>query len=145
MRALVLAAVLAAGASGVFATLAQGTGTPVVKSVEFYSPLRPGIIGCELSDPSSLGYNVFCQLDPVNSPRLTTLIVKMSAAGRLTLCKKNCPIGDLGEGTRVLGYGKQATIGRFRCLSLRTGVRCIVIRSGKGFLISSKGVKRVGP
>jgi hypothetical protein len=148
MRALVLAAVVAASAFGVSAgeTSARTiTAVPATKSAEFYSPIRPGVIGCDLHDPSgSLGYNVYCQFDPVNSPN-TRLIVKMGAAGRLTLCRNRCPIGSLGEGVRSLGFGKQATVGRFRCQSLRTGVKCIVIRSGKGFLISSKGVHPVAP
>jgi hypothetical protein len=45
----------------------------------------------------------------------------------------------------ALGYGKQITVGRFRCLSQRSGVTCTVIRSGKGFLMSRSGVRRVGP
>jgi hypothetical protein len=44
-----------------------------------------------------------------------------------------------------LGYGKQVTVGRLRCQSLFTGVRCTVVRSGKGFLISRSGIRRVGP
>jgi hypothetical protein len=134
LRVLVLTAIVAASASQAAAA---------AKSAAFFSPLRPGVLGCTMSDPSGLGYNVYCQFDPVNSPRLSRLVVKMGADGRFTLCRKRCPIAELGEGTRALGYGKQATVGRFRCQSLRSGVRCTAIRSGKGFLISSKGVHAV--
>lgn len=73
----------------------------------------------------------------------------MDAGGRLTICRdrgtrNRCNLGNPGEGTPTLSYGKQITVGRFRCLSLQIGVRCTVIRSGKGFLISRAGVRRVG-
>jgi hypothetical protein len=76
--------------------------------------------------------------------------VKMNRSGRLAICQdrgthNRCNIGNPGEGTPTLGYGKRITVGRFRCLSLRSGMRCTVIQSGKGFLINSSGVTRVGP
>jgi hypothetical protein len=43
-----------------------------------------------------------------------------------------------------LAYGRQITVGRFRCVSQSTGVTCTVIRSGKGFLINRDGVRRIG-
>ena len=43
-----------------------------------------------------------------------------------------------------LAYGRQITVGRFRCESLFTGMRCTVVQSGKGFLINRDGVSRVG-
>jgi hypothetical protein len=134
MRVLVVALVLAGSAS---------QATAATKAAAFFSPLRPGVLGCKMFDPSTAGFNVYCQFDPVNSPKLSRLSVKMGVGGRFTLCHENCPTAELGEGVRALGFGKQATVGRFRCLSLRTGVKCIVIRSGKGFLISSKGVHAV--
>jgi hypothetical protein len=45
----------------------------------------------------------------------------------------------------VLAYGKQITVGRFRCSSASAGITCVVIKSGKGFLINSAGITRVGP
>ena len=74
----------------------------------------------------------------------------MNVAGRVTICRdrgtrNRCDVGNPGEGTPTLGYGKAITVGRFRCLSQRSGMRCTVARSGKGFLINSKGVIRVRP
>ena len=43
-----------------------------------------------------------------------------------------------------LTYGRQITVGRFRCESLFTGMRCTVVQSGRGFLINRDGVSRVG-
>lgn len=42
--------------------------------------------------------------------------------------------------TPTLAYGRAVVLGPFRCRSLRTGVRCVVIRSGHGFLISRSGI-----
>ena len=70
----------------------------------------------------------------------------MGLSGRLKICSgPRCPIGNPGERTPTLRFGKQMTVGRFRCLSLRSGVKCTVISSGRGFLFSSAGVARVAP
>ena len=69
------------------------------------------------------------------------------AGGRVTICRGSearCKIGNAGE-VPTLRYGRQITVGRFRCLSRRTGVRCTVIRTGEGFLINASRVIRVKP
>jgi hypothetical protein len=77
----------------------------------------------------------------------------MDHTGRATICRdptpsntsNECGIGDPGEGKpRVLAYGRHLTVGRFRCDSLVTGVRCVVTATGKGFLMNRDGVRRVG-
>jgi hypothetical protein len=73
--------------------------------------------------------------------------VRLYPGGQLKICRGSearCKIGNDGE-IPTLDYGRRITVGRFRCKSLRSGVRCIVLRSGKGFLINRAGVKRVGP
>jgi hypothetical protein len=73
--------------------------------------------------------------------------VKLYPGGRLAICRGSearCKLGNAGE-LPTLGYGRQITVGRFRCLSRRSGVRCTVIQSRKGFLINRSGVRRVGP
>jgi hypothetical protein len=83
---------------------------------------------------------VFCEsLKPRHS-------VQMGPDGKLRICRGagRC-LGDFdGPAPPKLAYGKQITAGRFRCYSLRSGIKCVVIRSGKGFLINSAGVTRVG-
>lgn len=108
----------------------------------FYSPSHK--IACGMYDDSGFR-SVDCQS---YAPKLSQT-VKLNLSGRLTICqdrgtRNRCNIGNPGEGTPTLGYGKQVAVGRFRCLSLRSGMRCTVIRSGKGFLINSSGVRRVG-
>jgi len=68
----------------------------------------------------------------------------MTLAGRLKICRGIRCLGNAAVNTPTLGYGKLITVGRFRCRSLRSGIRCTVIQSGKGFLIDSKAVRRVG-
>jgi hypothetical protein len=117
-------------------------GTPV-KVASFYSPSRN--LSCEMGDdPGVRGSYVYCQ--SLKRPHS----VRMGLDGRLKICRggtittTHC-LGNAGENTPTLGYGRQITVGRFRCRSQQSGVRCTVIRSGKGFLINSTGVTRVGP
>ena len=103
-------------------------------------------INCGMGDSPSFG-QVVCQ------SRRPPQMVKLTAAGRLTVCRdptpndvnNDCNLGDRGDGPiRPLAYGGQITVGRFRCQSLQIGVRCTVISSGKGFLINRDGVSRLG-
>jgi hypothetical protein len=108
----------------------------------FYSPSHK--IACGMYDDSG-----FRSVDCQSYALKLSQTVKLNLSGRLTICqdrgtRNRCNIGNPGEGTPTLSYGKQLTVGRFRCLSLRSGMRCTVIRSGKGFLINSSGVRRVG-
>ena len=64
-------------------------------------------------------------------PRKATLY----PGGRLIICsgsEARCKLANIGEAP-TLSYGKQTTVGRFRCLSLPTGMRCTLIQSGTGF------------
>ncbi len=102
-------------------------------------------INCGMFDQSG-GRYVRCQ------SRVPPQKVVMDASSRLTICRdrtpnvdNDCNLGDRGEGPiQPLAYGKQITVGRFRCQSLEIGVRCTVIQSGNGFLINRDGVTRVG-
>jgi len=111
-------------------------------SAAFYSPSRN--ISCEMSDGrAGVGSYVYCQ--SWKRPQS----VKMGLDGRPKVCHDasittpHC-LGDPGEHTPVLGYGKQVALEHFRCRSAQAGVTCTVIKTGKGFRISRSGVKRVG-
>ena len=43
---------------------------------------------------------------------------------------------------RKLAYGKAISAGRFRCVSRKTGMRCVNRRNGHGFLLSRERAKR---
>jgi hypothetical protein len=75
--------------------------------------------------------------------------VRMDARGQLKTCRGRRCI-DLGCGCvegfdyPKLAYGRSIAFAPFRCTSLMSGVRCTVVSSGKGFLISRSGLARVG-
>ena len=117
------------------------TTTTKAKTASFYSPSRN--LSCEIDDGYASLVRAYCQ--SLNRPHS----VHMGLDGKLTICggtsaATRC-LGNIGEHTPILGYGKQVTVGRFRCRSEPAGVTCTVIKSGKGFLINSAGIKRVGP
>jgi hypothetical protein len=111
-------------------------------SASFRSPSRN--IACEMNDGRpGVGSYVFCET--FSAPRS----VKLGLDGRLKVCRDasiataHC-LGDPGERTPVLGYGRQITLSHFRCRSLQNGVACTVIRTGRGFRIDRAGVHRIG-
>jgi hypothetical protein len=116
-----------------------------ITDAQFYSPSRN--LDCGMTDgPFSngrpnVGVVVCWSLKP-------TRLVSLGRNGKLGICRRRpgCT-ADFGESPRPqkLAYGRQITVGRFRCFSLRIGVKCIVVRSGKGFLINRAGIRRVGP
>jgi hypothetical protein len=107
----------------------------------FYSPSRN--ISCEMTDDPRLPKpHVYCQ--SMKRPHS----VLMDSAGRLKICRASgttpmC-LGNPGEHTPVLHYGKHIRVGRFRCMSKRIGVTCVVIKTGSGFLINRERVRRIG-
>ena len=108
---------------------------------QFYSPSRN--IECGMVDRASGGVaGVTCwTLRPMQR-------VGLNVSGKLTICvhRGTRCTADLGDTPRPqrLAYGKQIVVGRFRCLSMQSGVKCVVINSGKGFLINRTGITRVG-
>lgn len=123
----------------------QVTPGAAVKHAIFNASFRGGGAQCWLGDDPNVraAPSVHCS---ARGPVYST--VDMGLDGRLTICRSKgygCNVGNSGEDPiPMLGYGKQITVGRFRCRSQPSGVICTVIRSGKGFLINSKGVSRVG-
>lgn len=111
-------------------------GTSGTTSAAFYSPSRN--LSCEMADRDARGSYVYCQ--SVKTPKN----VRLSLDGRLKICRGTKCLGNPAENTQILRYGRKMTIGRFACSSQKAGVKCTVIRSGKGFLISRTGVRRIG-
>jgi len=63
--------------------------------------------------------------------------------GRLAQCKGELCIGNGPTNATTLAYGASVIVWPFRCTSLRTGMRCVKITGGHGFLLSRAGVKRL--
>jgi hypothetical protein len=115
----------------------QVTPGAAVTSAAFRSPSQN--IECGMSDNRS-GRLVECWTS--RPPQKA----KLYLGGRVTICRGSqarCRIGNAGE-VPTLAYGRQTTVGRFRCSSRRIGIACTVISSGKGFLINRSGVRRIG-
>jgi len=117
----------------------QVTKAKVDQPTGFRSP--SGNITCWMYDGSSPKFSrdVVCSTD--TPPQFVILTVD----GRLKVRKMDSGCGCDEPDPPRLAYGKQITVGRFRCVSEEIGVTCTVIKSGKGFLINRDGVSRVGP
>ena len=115
--------------------------TATTSSASFFSPSHN--LSCEIDDGRTGNpAQVYCQsMNPASS-------VHLGLDGKLEICSgtgaaTRC-LGNAGENTPTLAYGKHVSVGRFRCDSEQTGVTCTVIRSGKGFLLNSAGITAVG-
>lgn len=100
---------------------------------EFRSP--SGNISCEINYERSGTTNAYCQ---TGSPARS---VTMNSTGSYKTCTGEQCLGDAGEGTPTLAYGKATGVGPFRCESATTGITCTA--NGKGFSISDAGITSV--
>jgi hypothetical protein len=116
----------------VFAALAVAA--PAGAAVRwFHSPT--GNIQCELAAGDVRGTYAYCQ---TFVPSQTATLRR---AGRTAVCtRRACAVGNGPERAPVLPYGRSIRVGPFRCTSLRTWMRCVVVASGRGFTIAREGV-----
>lgn len=99
----------------------------------------PGVTtSCEVDVAMpKIGTTAYCQTYP------HTASVVLHPNGKLTICHGIKCIGNPPDGVPTLTYGAWLDYGPFRCTSLKTGVKCVVRRTGKGFLIAPTSIKRV--
>jgi len=99
----------------------------------------PGVTtSCELDlAMPKIGTTAYCQTVPHYES------VVLHANGTLAICHGVKCIGNPPEGTPTLTYGAWLDNGPIRCTSLKAGVKCVVRKSGKGFLISPTSIKRL--
>jgi hypothetical protein len=115
-------------------------GKALKKEAIVFSPLAYGV-SCHMADDGSFrGSWVYCWIGGNPHPARH---VKLDINGRFSV-SATTPI-PLGLGGQSTPYGGQVTAGRFRCQSLRSGIKCTVISTGKGFLFNINGASRVGP
>ena len=115
-------------------------GKAVKKDAVVFSPLRYGVT-CHMTDDGTFrGSWVYCWIGGNPHP---SRHVKLNLDGTFSVAVTTAM--PLGLGGPVPPYGTRFTAGRFRCQSLRSGMKCTVITSGKGFLFNNKGARRVGP
>lgn len=100
----------------------------------FHSP--SGNLSCEVTDHDSVrGNHAYCQ--SARTPVSATLTPK----GSIKICRGERCLGNGPEDATTLGYGHAIVVGRFRCTSRVDGIRCRVHATGRGYLISSSGVR----
>jgi hypothetical protein len=115
-------------------------GKRVARTAVVFAP-APASVSCAMTDDGTArGSRVYCW---VGRDRGATPRVTMGPDGRLD--RKTRHALPPGLGGPSLAYGSSVTLGRFRCTSRRSGLRCVVIRSRKGFVFNAKGATRVRP
>jgi trimeric autotransporter adhesin len=127
-------------ANHVLKVSAGATSAKSAESAIVFSPLAYGITCHMTDDGSSTGSWVYCWIGANPHPAVH---VKLDVDGQFSITVTTAI--PQGLGGRSTPYGTQVTVGRFRCQSLHSGIKCTVIQSGKGFLINSAGITRVGP
>jgi hypothetical protein len=85
-----------------------------------------------------IGTAAYCQTYPHAES------VTLRPNGTLKLCHGIQCIGNPPDQVPTLVYGGSLTTGPFRCTSLHAGVKCVVMKSGRGFLISPTTIRKVG-
>ena len=99
----------------------------------------PGVTtSCEMDFAMpGLGTSAYCQTVPHYES------VVLHATGKLTICHGVKCIGNPPDGVPTLTYGAWLDNGPIRCTSLKAGVKCVVRKTGEGFLISPTAIKRI--
>jgi hypothetical protein len=113
----------------------------------FHTPRGLGVT-CGLADTADhVGITCFSVR---SRPSLLIQRATLGAKGRAKLCRSRglrgsgCGLGNSGEDpVPTYKYGTDLTVGRFRCRVLRSGVRCVVAATGKGFVINRTRARRV--
>lgn len=106
---------------------------------------------CGMTDQPGVAYGVGVVCQSYTAEKLGQNVT-MDGAGTVKGCRNrsatvnNCNLGNSGEDPlSLLGVGKEVLVGRFRCRVLPSDVECIVVKTGKGFLIGPDGVRVVRP
>ena len=123
----------AALTGAVLATISPASANAAVAWIT--SPSRN--LDCQMTDRYAGTSEVLCQ--STQRPQTVT----MAANERLRICRGLQCLGNAPENAVTLGYGKSRAVGKFRCTSLPAGLRCVVIASGRGFLINREGITPV--
>jgi hypothetical protein len=134
-RRLGVAGVIACTGLAIWAAGSQASSGSTRHQRFFFSP--SGNIECEMdSGMQVVGTRALCETS--QPPQSATL----HRSGHVTRCYGVGCLSNAPDHTPTLAYGRKVTLGPLRCTSLRRGMRCAVVRSGHGFLISRSGIAR---
>jgi hypothetical protein len=97
-----------------------------------------GKISCQLSSGGPLGTLAYCQtFKPASS-------VKLHSNGFAQICKGDACLGNPPDNATTLRAGKAERVGPYFCEAESSSkIQCLVVKSGKGFEVSSTGIKKV--
>jgi len=118
------------------------------RAASFLAPRSLGV-ECGVVDEPRTFVGVNCQSVKAPPP-LYEQKATLDANGHDVFCHEHlgdnhCNLGNRGEDPiKTLGFGRHIAIGRFRCQVQRTGVKCTLRSSGKGFLISRSRLVALG-
>jgi hypothetical protein len=131
--------ITAVGHAGVTPVSPSGQGLTPNKEAVVFSPLAYGL-SCNMTDGGGSGGSwVYCWIGGSPNP---THHVKLDLDGQFSVTATTAIPPGLGG--RSTPYGGEVTVGRFRCQSLRSGIKCTVVSTGKGFLFNINGATPVG-
>jgi hypothetical protein len=99
----------------------------------------PGVTtSCEMDfSMPKIGTAAYCQ----TAPHYESVVLHEN--GKLTICHGVECIGNPPDGVPTLTYSAWLDNGPIRCTSLKAGVKCVVRKTGKGFLISPTSITRI--
>jgi hypothetical protein len=133
LRLIVVAAVAALSASA-----AAGAATGVHRFIGVRGTRN---LDCEVAAAvPGLGTFVYCLSAPTPA---TAVSVQMSAAGKLNICHGTKCMSNPPDNVTMLRQGQTVKAGPFRCTAVKTGIRCLVMKLGHGFLIGPHGLTRL--
>lgn len=114
---------------------------PETSLSQFLSPDRK--TWCLFSDIGDV-QKAWCGSRTGDDPGRTEHSGELQADGSLRLCNhppdRDVCMQNWNEDAPVLGVGSQSELYGFRCTSEPQGIRCVVIATGKGFVINADGV-----
>ena len=115
----------------------------------FRTPRALGVYYCGIVDEPGRFVGVDCEGERPSRP-IYEQKATLDASGHAVLCREHgsdnhCDLGNPGEEPiPTLGYGKQITVGRFRCQVQHSGLTCTVSSTGKGFFMNRDKLVPVG-
>jgi hypothetical protein len=132
--------------AGVLVGLCPAGASARATAKEFFARNTKAHISCFVADGFAGEHEAGCE--QLSSRRI--VLARLRADGTVVTCESRhpttstCEVGNPGERTPTFGYGHRVAVGRFRCVVLRTGVRCVIGATGKGFLFGPRGTVAVG-
>lgn len=119
----------------------------VTNAAEFYvHTAGEKTLSCAIYDGYAGDTEAICELESAH----TQAKASVQANGSVLLCRTHsltssrCELGNAGVNSPTYRPGKTVRVGRFACAVRAAGVRCVVVATGKGFLLGPRRLRGVG-